>query len=149
VQDVTFNPDGGLIAAAGADAAIRLWDVATGTRHGNPVTGFTSWINDIAFTPDGRTIASAADEGLQLWDVETGQARGARLQEGARSLSVAIGPNGYVVAAAGEEATTTWDLRPELLVSQACDIANRNLSQPEWERFMPASTPPSRTCPQP
>jgi WD40 repeat protein len=155
VQDVAVSPNGTLVAAAGAGAKIQLWETATRSLHGNPITGLASWINDIAFTPDRRTIASAADEGLQLWDIETGRARGARLQGTTRSLGVAISSDGFVVAAAGDQATTVWDLHPDRPITLACRIANRNLAQAEWERFplTPDSSPRppryfnGRTCP--
>jgi WD40 repeat protein len=148
VLDVAFTPDGSLLAAAGAGSAIQFWYAATGAPHGIPITGFTGWVDDIAFTPDGRTLAAADDEGLQLWDVDTGRTRGARLQDGTGSVGVAFAPDGTAVAAVGTDTTTVWSLDTRNLVSQACRVANRNLSQAEWDRFLGASAPHTQTCPQ-
>jgi WD40 repeat protein len=145
---VAFSPDGAVIAAAGAGSAIQFWDVATRTPHGRPITGFPVAINDIAFTPDGRTIAAADDEGLRLWDVETGRARGASLQTATHAYGVAFGPDGDVVVAGGDDTTTVWDLHTEVLVSQACRIANRDLTRAEWDSFLPSGTPYAQTCPR-
>lgn len=147
VQDVAFSPDGALLAAAGADATIRLFDAANGAPHGDPVTGFTSWVNDIAFSPDGTTIASAADEGVRLWAVDTGAPRVGPLRSGVRAFGVAFGPDGSVVAAATEESTTSWDLRGNHLVSEACRIANRNLSRAEWDRLVSPAITFASVCP--
>jgi len=143
---VAFSPDGSRLASAGADAEIRFWAVASGSALENPVTGFTSWVNDIAFSPDGETIASAADEGLQLWDARTGQPRGKRLGGGTRFLGVAFGPDGLTLASADNNATSLWDLRAESLISEACRIANRNLSRAEWNRFFGADVGYASTC---
>jgi WD40 repeat protein len=36
------------------------------------ISGHTSWVNSVAFSPDGKKLASGLDNGMvQLWDVET------------------------------------------------------------------------------
>jgi WD40 repeat protein len=58
VRDVTFSPDGGLLASSGDDRTIRLWDVATGDDvHAFPTPGFAPYINSLAFSPDGDLLA--------------------------------------------------------------------------------------------
>lgn len=146
VQDVAVSPNGGVVAAAGAASSIQFFDARTGAPHGTSITGFTGWINDIAFTPDGRTLATAADEGLQLWDVATGRDRGGRLEAGTRTYGVAFGPDGHLLASAGAGATIVWDLRSEHLVAQACGIADRSLSRGEWDSFLPEGTSYAETC---
>lgn len=148
VRDLAFSPGGTTLASTGADAAIRFWDPDAGVPRGDPITGFTSWVNGIAYSPDGTTIASAADGGLQLWDTATGRPRGEALAGADRRVfGVAFGPDGLMLAAADEAATTVWNLRVDSLISSACDVANRNLTVAEWNRFFGPETPYSQTCP--
>ena len=147
VQDMAFSPDGRELAAAGADAAISFWDAATGARARAPITGFTSWVNKIAFSRDGATIASAADEGLRFWAVDSGRPRGRVLVGAYRANGVAFAPDGLTVASAEENGVRSWDIRAATLTSTACRIANRNLSAAEWASFFGQQTPYLPTCP--
>ncbi len=66
---VAFNPDGDLLAIAGADRTVRLWNTATGQPHGQPLTGHTDRVNGVAFSPDGTLLAIAGyDNTARLWN---------------------------------------------------------------------------------
>jgi eukaryotic-like serine/threonine-protein kinase len=66
---VRFHPDGALLACCGGDAAVRLWDVNTGTACGL-LSGHQDVVTEIAFSPEGRSLVSASRDGsLRLWDV--------------------------------------------------------------------------------
>jgi RNA polymerase sigma factor (sigma-70 family) len=67
------------------------------------------WVLDLAFSPDGKTLALAGlGQGLGLWDVKTGkQIR--QLPAGERIRSVAFSPNGKLVATIGN-VSAVWDV---------------------------------------
>src|SRR4029450_10480376 len=69
VAGVAFSPDGKLLATASADRTVRLWEVASGRPHGQPLTGHTDTANEVAFSPDGKLLATAsADRTARLWN---------------------------------------------------------------------------------
>ncbi|MEU0553494.1 Hsp70 family protein [Dactylosporangium sp. NPDC006015] len=68
---VTFNRDGTLLATAGGDGTVRLWDVASQTQSGEPIA--VREAEDVAFTADGQYLATAGAEGARLWRVSDHQ----------------------------------------------------------------------------
>src|SRR5205085_1259584 len=70
VNDAEFSPDGSLLATAGEDGAVRVWNVARGDRlfyfpgHTNPVVA-------VAWSPNGRFVADASlDRSAHISEVE-------------------------------------------------------------------------------
>jgi RNA polymerase sigma factor (sigma-70 family) len=71
---VRFSADGKLLAAAGTDGTLRLWDPLTGKEHFDSFSGHQGAVTLTAFAPDGRTLASAGADGfLRLWESDTGR----------------------------------------------------------------------------
>ncbi|HEV3142608.1 MAG TPA: WD40 repeat domain-containing protein [Gemmataceae bacterium] len=68
------------------------------------LTGHTDPVNQVVFSPDGRTLASAGDDGcIWLWDTAKQRAK-ARISWGARFVfALAFSPDGRVLAAGTED----------------------------------------------
>jgi WD40 repeat protein len=87
------------------------WDAGTGQPIGAPLTGHTSNVNSVAFSPDGKRIVSGSfDRTLRLWDAGTGQPIGAPLTGHTSNVnSVAFSPDGRrMVSASADNTVRVW-----------------------------------------
>jgi len=107
-----------LLATGGRDATVRLWDPATGTPVGEPLTGHTSGVVAVCAVPGpgGRTLLATGsrDATVRLWDPATGTPVGEPLTghtSGVRAVCAVPGPGGRtLLATAGGDATVRlWD----------------------------------------
>ncbi len=74
VQRIAFSPDGVLLASAGGDCDVRLWDVASGEARGERI-GHTRGIATIEFSPGGDRVLTASDDRTaRIWPVHDGAA---------------------------------------------------------------------------
>ena len=72
ITAIAFHPDGKILASAGKDHTIKLWDVVTGEVR-LTLEGHEADILAIAFTADGNTLVSGDVGGkVKLWRAGTG-----------------------------------------------------------------------------
>ncbi|MEC4814558.1 MAG: AAA-like domain-containing protein [Scytonema sp. PMC 1069.18] len=70
VQNVSFSPDGKILASASADNTVKLWNVKDGILL-RSLEGHTSDVWSISFSPNGEILASTGNDGtVRLWNVK-------------------------------------------------------------------------------
>ena len=113
VQAVAYSPiNSSLIASAGGDHTIKLWDLDEGvvTTLGN----HREIVNSIAFSPDGKYLVSGSDDyTMKLWDVP-GKRHFSTLSHvtdryRAQIKAVAFSPDGQKIVSAGLH-VKIWDI---------------------------------------
>lgn len=115
-----YSPDGKIIATGSFDDTAQLWDARTGRPIGKPLRHLKpSWIQSVAFSPDGRALLTASGHYVfehrrgeaQLWDVATGKLL-MRLNGHRREVTaVAYAADGKTAATASRDGTVRfWDV---------------------------------------
>ncbi|HZT79565.1 MAG TPA: WD40 repeat domain-containing protein, partial [Gemmataceae bacterium] len=99
VRCLAFGADG-LLASAGADRVVHLWDAWQGRRRvGGNDTGLARV--SVAVSPDGGRLASTGGAALRVWDTATARLLSERPGDGCWQAA-AWSPDGRWLAAAGD-----------------------------------------------
>ena len=117
VTAVAIHPRGTLVAAAGDDHRIRVYDAKTLTIR-SQLAGHSDWIKSVAFSADGSRLLSAGNDGrVAVWDVERGkQVRS--LRHAVAIADVAFHPDGKSFAVVGFSA----EMLIYTLADEAADV---------------------------
>ncbi|WP_131732901.1 WD40 repeat domain-containing protein, partial [Actinomadura formosensis] len=104
VSAVALSPCGRFMASAGADRAVLVWDVRSGTLL-HRLGDHAGRVDSLAFTSDGSHLVSAAEDGaVRLW--ETGGGRCVRTLQKEQDLAHRLGG---AVAVTGDGLVVRWE----------------------------------------
>lgn len=108
---VRFSPDGKTVAtAANRDAAVRLWDSATGLEL-PCVHGLSDFIVSVDFSPDGTCLATGDTQGtLTLWELASSRPSTSWHAHSGWIRSLAFSADGRTLASAGDGAVKLWQI---------------------------------------
>jgi eukaryotic-like serine/threonine-protein kinase len=106
-----FSPDGKLLASAGTEKTIRLWDALTGKLRAT-LEGHKDGITPLTFSPDGKLLASGSDDTtIKLWDPATGHERATLAGHRDWVEALAFSPDGRFLASGSRDSTVKlWEV---------------------------------------
>jgi WD40 repeat protein len=159
---VAFSFTGRLLASAGDDGYVRLWNPATRVLVGSPVAvdpADVGGIVSMALSPDGRYLATEDDTlQIQLWNPATGAPLGVPLPADTLAngyggsftpKAVAFSADGSVLAAVDESGEVlAW---PSWLLADPYAALCAQVGPPtddEWAQYAPGDREPAMCGPQ-
>ncbi|KAI9786212.1 MAG: hypothetical protein M1839_007622 [Geoglossum umbratile] len=110
VDNITFSPDGRVLASVSRDMTVKLWDAGSGAAL-RTLEGHLDLVWAVAFSPDGKALVSASlDMTIRLWDARSGAALQTFKCHSDRARAMAFSPDGKVLASAlGDKTVRLWD----------------------------------------
>ena len=115
INSLAYSPDGNTIVVSNRliddfkngnlIVTVNLYDVATGETKAT-LTGFRGRYIELAYSPNGDTIAGWNGDTASLWDVDTGRTK-ATFKGGIWSLTYS--PDGKTIAGANRHTIWLWD----------------------------------------
>ncbi len=120
ILDVAYSPDGTVVATAGSDNAVQLWDPVSGTRL-RAIEAHSDNVSAVAFSPDGSLLATGAggwddtdDSSIKIWRVADGELVRTLEGHGDWVYALAFSPDGNTLLSSGRNGTQGilkfWDL---------------------------------------
>lgn len=118
IAALTFSSDGALVASAGTDGSIRIWDVASGIPRAYRTILSSDEVDEMQFSPSGDHLALLGGHRVWVMDIATGKLV-ASLDLGARHSAIAfandsqfflVNDSGALKSVAADR-TDSWNVR--------------------------------------
>ena len=139
---LAFSQDSRLLATAGMDRIVRVWDVSTGACHHE--LRHDDYVLSVAFAPstpskareDASSHASAppvlaaggGDKSVSVWDAASGEMR-TQLARESTLYSIAFSPTGELLATGGaDKKIALWSRSGRMLAEESCDNSVKALA---------------------
>lgn len=136
VNDIVFSKDMKLVATAGADHTVRLWD-GNSTGQIRALTGSDDWMYAAAISPDDKLVAGAGADGfVRIWEAATGRLRLSLVAWPPAGKNptieyLAVTPEGYFDASPGWAAVPRPQIADQNMPLPKLSAWLKTLKQPE------------------
>jgi WD40 repeat protein/class 3 adenylate cyclase/tRNA A-37 threonylcarbamoyl transferase component Bud32 len=134
-------PGSQLLGVGTESGQLLTLDPRTGRRTAPPIQVATGEINQVSFSPDGRSIAiSSDDHTASVWDVQSGTRIGDTFGPYTGTVPLALfEPNGRLLIDLQSNAIQ-WPMGVNAWERFACQAAGRDLTRAEWHDVLPSRT---------
>ena len=152
VFDLSFSPDGRYLAAGRVGGVLTVLDTRSWEPVHDTVPMHAEPISDVEWLPDNNTVVTTGrDEMVSMYDVERDLVRGRGLPASTRPgdgyTFLLPSPTDEVVVLNEGGPGHRYPIDPEGWLALACEVAGRDLTQAEWDRYLP-DTPYRPVCGQ-
>jgi WD40 repeat protein len=142
VKQIKYSPDGKILAAAGADRTIKIWDLEK-EQLITTLQGHQAAVSTITFTFDNKFLISGSeDKTIKIWDIQADQEIVTLKGHTDSIKTIAVSPNDkYIVSAGYDKTIKIWNLQGKLLQSiDAHNLAITDLQfTPDGQTLVSAS----------
>jgi len=114
--DLSFSPDGKMLAVACGDDHVRVWDTTTYQQVVDPIKGHTQFVTSVEFSKDGTLLASGShDDNIMITKVPSFK-RDEILRGGSRGhrsgiTALAFNPDSTILASGSQDTDVRlWDV---------------------------------------
>ncbi|MBN1266180.1 MAG: WD40 repeat domain-containing protein [Anaerolineales bacterium] len=103
VTEITFSPDGTLLASASVDNTVKVWNTADGSLR-YTLEGHADTVLSLAFSPEGDLLLSGSRDGtVKKWQLSDGTLIDSiSRMHPVRALELAFSPDGNLFAVAND-----------------------------------------------
>jgi len=139
--ELTFSRDGRLLLVGGS-GVLHVIDTASGRAREPASADVNGGIQQIEWLPDGRTVVVSGSGGLiSFFDVVRGLVRTAPLPAspdgGQGTYFMVPRPTDEIAVLGDRERVMSYPVTTSAWLQTACDIAGRDLTRAEWDRYLP------------
>jgi len=136
VKATDFSKDSQLLATAGQDKLVQVWNLEHGTNLAT-LSGHTQPIKSVLWLSDNTLLSGAADESIRLWDIRTkAQVKSCAAKSAVASME--LSRDGKTLTTAAGKEVTFWDaetLVPHKVYTLSIELNSATLN-PQGNKFV-------------